>query len=144
MQRKRCNKCRQLKQLAAFNRRTPDAAGRYKDGHDYECKECNAARQKKWAQTEHGKKTRQASGKRFRSTDRGKELARKKSKLDKVRYREAYLARTITNNAIKLGKLVRQPCEVCGVEPTEAHHEDYSKPLEVRWLCPKHHRDVHT
>jgi hypothetical protein len=45
--------------------------------------------------------------------------------------------------AIKRGDLERQPCEVCGHEPTDAHHEDYSKPLEVRWLCRKHHMEVH-
>jgi len=45
--------------------------------------------------------------------------------------------------AIERGEMERQPCEVCGDEPTDAHHEDYSKPLEVRWLCRKHHMEVH-
>jgi len=35
--------------------------------------------------------------------------------------------------------LIPQPCEVCGCEKSEAHHEDYSKPLEINWLCKKHH-----
>ncbi len=44
---------------------------------------------------------------------------------------------------IKSGKLIRQPCEVCGEVKVEAHHDDYSKPFEVRWLCGNHHREHH-
>lgn len=50
-------------------------------------------------------------------------------------------------NAIRDGKLVKQPCERCGAaERIHAHHEDYSKPLDVMWLCrPCHgvrHREL--
>lgn len=41
------------------------------------------------------------------------------------------------------GKLVPQPCEVCGAAEVEMHHDDYSKPLEVRWLCREHHMAHH-
>jgi hypothetical protein len=45
--------------------------------------------------------------------------------------RASYLAR----QAIKEGSLVRGPREVCGTtEKIHGHHDDYSKPLEVRWL----------
>lgn len=47
------------------------------------------------------------------------------------------------NTNIDRGKIVRQPCEVCGSEPTHAHHDDYSKPREFRWLCRKHHMELH-
>jgi hypothetical protein len=40
-------------------------------------------------------------------------------------------------------KLVPQPCEVCGATKAHAHHENYSAPLDVRWLCPSHHRKEH-
>lgn len=53
------------------------------------------------------------------------------------------LARQTTNNAIRYGKLTPRPCEVCGRKRVEAHHDDYSKPLKVRWLCATHHRHKH-
>lgn len=46
-------------------------------------------------------------------------------------------------NAVRRGKLDQRSCEVCGVKRAEAHHDDYSKPLEVRWLCRKHHAEHH-
>ena len=45
--------------------------------------------------------------------------------------------------AVKKGKLSKRPCESCGAEATVAHHDDYSKPLDVRWLCPQHHFEIH-
>lgn len=45
--------------------------------------------------------------------------------------------------ALKTGKLTKQPCEVCGAIDSEAHHDDYSKPLDVRWLCSPHHNQHH-
>ena len=64
-------------------------------------------------------------------------------------WRIAYLslkpvrARQITKQAIIRGILVRQPCEVCGGVKTQAHHEDYDRPLDVRWLCRTHHWECH-
>jgi hypothetical protein len=41
------------------------------------------------------------------------------------------------------GTLIPQPCEVCGATKVHAHHDDYSRPLDVRWLCPLRHRHQH-
>jgi hypothetical protein len=41
--------------------------------------------------------------------------------------------------AITDGQLQRGSCEICGDSQTDGHHDDYSKPLFVRWLCSKHH-----
>lgn len=56
---------------------------------------------------------------------------------------KAEMARAITASAIARGELVRQPCEVCGAEKADAHHPDYSKPLDVMWLCRAHHIAEH-
>jgi hypothetical protein len=54
-------------------------------------------------------------------------------------------ARSIVNHAIRDGKLINpMKCECCGVETfTEAHHEDYNKPLDVNWLCKTCHENKH-
>lgn len=52
-------------------------------------------------------------------------------------------AQTTLGNAVRDGKVQRQACERCGSLRSQGHHEDYSKPLEVMWLCPKHHGERH-
>lgn len=52
-------------------------------------------------------------------------------------------ARWRVQSQIRRGQIKRQPCEKCG-KLAQAHHEDYSKPLEVRWLCSLHHAQLHT
>lgn len=39
------------------------------------------------------------------------------------------------------GKIKKQKC-FCGKSKTEAHHENYSKPKEIVWLCKKHHSEA--
>jgi ribosomal protein S27AE len=57
------------------------------------------------------------------------------------RYPERIKARLDVLHAKKSGKLKKGKCEVCGSTDVVAHHDDYSKPLEVRWFCRKHHRE---
>ncbi len=52
-------------------------------------------------------------------------------------------ARQQTRNAIRRGNLVKEPC-ACGNPDTQAHHEDYSRPLDVEWLCRDCHDARHT
>ena len=52
-------------------------------------------------------------------------------------------ARSYANVYERRGILVKEPCEVCGSHETEKHHDDYDKPLEVRWLCRQHHLEHH-
>ena len=45
--------------------------------------------------------------------------------------------------AIKSGNLIKLPCEVCAENKSEAHHDDYNKPLDVKWYCSVHHKARH-
>jgi len=63
-------------------------------------------------------------------------------KLQYQRYPERVRAREAVKKALKSGKLERGSCFFCKSTAVQAHHEDYSKPLEVFWLCRKHHRAV--
>jgi hypothetical protein len=57
-------------------------------------------------------------------------------------YKQRFFARAQVKNAIKSGLLIKHPCEVCG-DVAQAHHDNYDKPLDVRWLCLDHHREFH-
>ncbi len=63
-----------------------------------------------------------------------------------ARYQETHPLRRQANiavgNALRDGRLLRQPCFVCG-DKAEAHHPDYSAPLAVAWNCVKHHNQLH-
>lgn len=52
-------------------------------------------------------------------------------------------ARSILNHYLRDNNIHRQPCEICGNKKAEAHHDDYDKPLEIRWLCFNCHRQWH-
>lgn len=52
-------------------------------------------------------------------------------------------ARSKAAYAVKMGRIKREPCETCGDPKSQMHHDDYDKPLEVRWLCTPCHREHH-
>lgn len=56
---------------------------------------------------------------------------------------EKRAAHNAVNNAVRDKRLFKEPCEMCGELKVHAHHDDYSKPLEVRWLCVHHHALIH-
>lgn len=56
---------------------------------------------------------------------------------------ERYRAHVSVQAALSSGAIEKGPCEVCGSTIVDGHHDDYSKPLAIRWLCRKHHVQLH-
>lgn len=52
-------------------------------------------------------------------------------------------ARSYANVYQKRGKLLKRPCDECGDPNVQKHHEDYDKPLDVKWLCAHCHQRHH-
>lgn len=145
---KKCSKCEKHKRLEEFNK-----VSKNKDGLNGKCKACIAEydrnyyiknkekvseRQKEYYKLNRGRKLQ--SCKAYQRTERGKRLSYLSTLRMQKKYPEKHKARYDVRNALVEKRLKKEPCEVCGEEKVEAHHDDYSKSLEVRWLCPLHHR----
>lgn len=59
------------------------------------------------------------------------------------KYPDRIKARGLVNKHTERGKLDKQPCCACNAPEAEAHHQDYSKPLDITWLCKQHHEQLH-
>ena len=82
--------------------------------------------------------------KRYQKTESGRASVIKSKKKWQEKNPVKRAVHVITGSAIRSGALQKMPCEVCGSKSrVHAHHDDYSKPLEVRWLCSKHHTEWH-
>jgi len=79
--------------------------------------------------------------KKYRQTDKGKDLKRKYDEIYYKNNKEKIKAQNKVRNAIYRGKLIRPNiCDICkNVGNPHAHHEDYSKPFEIIWMCHKCH-----
>ena len=76
---------------------------------------------------------------------KNKEKVKNIIKKSATKNRERVNARAIVNNAIYRGYLNKPSvCENCNKSSSriEGHHTDYSKPLEVQWLCSGCHADA--
>lgn len=75
-------------------------------------------------------------------------LSNKNESLSRARYRlkypEKYNAEKILLRARQKGEIIQQPCIICGNIKSQAHHENYNKPLDIIWLCRKCHIALHT
>jgi hypothetical protein len=78
------------------------------------------------------------------SSMRNPDARRKRVRDYRKRNPEKYKAHYLVKEALKSGRLKRQPCKECGeVNHVHGHHPDYTRPLYVIWLCAKHHHYIH-
>lgn len=118
---KLCNRCGQAKHVSDFYKNKLTC-----DGYANPCKDCKRSYQQahRAEQIDHYREYDRQRG--FRNYDPVKTKARRK-----------------VNHEIASGRLERKPCMHCGSLKSEAHHHDYSKPLDVVWLCRTHHAEEH-
>ncbi len=143
---KMCTNCGQEKALPEFHKNASGAGGRHS-----QCKDCkalyskgyhrkhrdaiNAKARARWEG--HPGKYREQMRVRYR---RNADVLNARSRAYSKNHKEGKVAR----DAVRRSKASAQPCEICGTtEIIHGHHEDYAKPLEVRWLCARHHRRLH-
>lgn len=145
-----CRRCQEIKTLDSFYVHKEMA-----DGHLNICKECTKKRvgkhrennleriqeyDRQRGRTEKRKSASVEGKKRIKALDReafNKRQARYNAKREKIKNN----ARQKVDRAILKGVLIRPSvCEDCGQERyTQGHHEDYSKPLNVVWVCTACH-----
>ncbi len=80
-------------------------------------------------------------GRQYRQSRPGEHYLRTKAYIDSNPDKRRAHAKV--GYEIEHGRLKRQPCEECAEPKTHAHHSDYTKPLEITWLCATCHRRKH-
>ena len=131
---KLCAKCGEPKPHAEFY-----ASSTASDGLLGKCKTCHRQDVKARYYEMHEERAAYER-KRFKDPRRRAAMARY-LKARRARSPEKTRARNAVSNALRDGRLARLPCQHCGNPRSQAHHHDYSKPLDVEWLCFKCHRE---
>lgn len=149
---KKCFKCKKIKPISDFYKHN-----KMKDGHLNKCKECSKFDVKKNRienldyYREYDKKRdkldkRIEMKKKYSKSERGKISIKKSTDRYRNDNRNKYEAHIAVGNAVRDGILIKgDRCESClsTNKRLHGHHDDYSKKLEVRWLCPMCHKKWH-
>lgn len=131
--------------MREYNRKNRDKLRKYRADWQRNWRKANPEKQ-----TELSKKWTQNRIKKLGEKEYYKLITNSVRKWRK-KHPERRVAHGVVFVAKRNGTLKQSPCEVCGETKSQAHHEDYAKPLDVRWLCKRHHieadkmrgRDVH-
>ena len=139
---KTCRLCKEEKEEIDF-RVSNKKTGKMRS----ECRDCERVLNREYHLNNSEKiSERHKNNRALRGVDYARKLDNKhKNKREKYKEenKEKIKAHEILNSAIKSGTVIRFPCKECGNVKVDAHHEDYSKPLDVIFLCRKHHLILH-
>ena len=146
---KTCFKCLNKLPLEAFYKHS--AMG---DGHLNKCKECtkkdvlqhrldNLEKVRAYDRFRGGQPHRVVARKEYAQTPQGKLSHAKALRNNRLKNPNKAKTRNIFTNAMRDGKVTKLPCFICGELKVEGHHPDYDRPLDVVWLCNKHHQEIH-
>lgn len=132
---KTCRDCGETKPLSDYYTH-PQMA----DGHLNKCKKCVKERIHRFWAEGRGKEVDKKRGQK----PARKEWQRQQSRRMKIKHAAKNKVRSVFWCWFRKNKHARKPCAVCGTKLLiEAHHSDYTKPLEVIWLCCYHHKEWH-
>ena len=167
MRTKACSKCGVVQPLSAFSLRSDSP-----DGHRADCKECVRAQdreryqsnpepakqraktwylanperaadsRRQWALANQDKRSEVMKRWVLEHPDRHEEHRKKWRSANQ----EKVLCYQQLQYAVQKGELLKSAtCQKCGATDVriEGHHQAYSKPLEVMWLCSPCHKDLH-
>ena len=154
------NRCKECTCLIAKNPKKRKRANelRRKRGKTENQKEANRQWEKRYYKTPEGKTRAKERRDKYRSKPEKQILIKQSTSLYRktqsfknsiIKHRQKFpekrKAQIIVMNAIKSGKLIRpDSCIICEKKCIpEGHHPDYSKPLEVIWVCKQCHTDYH-
>jgi len=128
---KECFKCGETKDLDGFYKHPGTA-----DGHLGKCKECTRADVAQH-RADNIDAIREYDRERAKTPERIAHLTRNTRKWRKENP-DGYKAHIDLNNAVRADNVFPPfHCQGCGEKrKLHAHHEDYFKPLEIKWLCP--------
>jgi len=133
METKKCIKCGIEK--------TVDNFSKHKDEYQSYCKACTKITNKAYKGV-HREEAREYAKKYYKGHTEKYKIYNKEYKINN---KEKANAHSIVSKAVKDGNLIiPATCSCCGKDcKPEGHHEDYSKPLEVTWLCRSCHKYLH-
>lgn len=133
---KNCRDCGVTRPLGDFY-----AHPRMADGHLNSCKECRKGFARKHRQANEHVRTLDAIRRQDPSRRAyQRNLAKAWNKANPL----AEKAHRAVYNAVRYGRLEKAPCQICGSDQhIIAHHHDYTKPLDVTWLCQRCHARGH-
>lgn len=163
---KKCSKCGEVKSLSSYYTNsnkckscTCEAVKTNRNKNIEKVKEYDRFRHKKINMSEEAWTEKLSRGLKQNCSkdewERKLEISRSSAALHAVKRRETTRkyrernpkkrkAHVKVGNAVRDGKLIPQPCEICQSLEVHGHHCDYDKPYEVLWLCSEHHIAWHT